>query len=511
MYFLATCTFCTPRPCSAARVHVDQVFLAVDGWAKAWKRREATRGTSTNFAVFGRSPPPAVAEQSRQTSRSSSTNRSSSSSRSVKKTLSAADLPPSKKVQPQEAQDTQQRERGGNGGRSGAEDTNHSRLERQNGTNTNGCASGAPAVAPLPMKATAAAAAAAARKRAEEEQQPSGKRSTLAAAAAGPNASSRGTHSEDITVAPSSPGSSRSTSPTFTFTAGTVSAVSTGGVGTSRTADQLSAPVVGENSRKGAVGETVCRVLQRRASGSAGGKERQGGWVGGMAQRPASFSHPPPPPESSAVVCGPGSSGAVTIDVSVGAGEEAMSSMPDEERAFVDELLMEIRLPLISTSFLCQGAACVGCRVRRLRATPILFFYCWLLSQVFLFIGFVNAVAVERRIPKIPTIYVLLLGLSGRIRFVTLSYHFRCGSMHAFSRSSSCPAAVVEKSPAITGSKVAQRLLLEAYRFQAMTSTDAVDVDEHFPGNHRVKVSAEWSRPAYLPGVGLFTLRPFID
>ena len=49
-------------------------------------------------------------------------------------------------------------------------------------------------------------------------------------------------------------------------------------------------------------------------------------------------------------------------------------------------------------------------------------------------------------------------------------------------------AAVVEKSPSITGSKVAQRLLLEAYRFQAMTSTDAVDVDEHFPGNHRVKV-----------------------
>lgn len=61
--------------------------------------------------------------------------------------------------------------------------------------------------------------------------------------------------------------------------------------------------------------------------------------------------------------------------------------------------------------------------------------------------------------------------------------------MHAFSGSSSYPAAVVEKSPTIIGSKVAQRLLLEAYRFQAMTSTDALDVDEHFPGNHRVKVS----------------------
>lgn len=53
-------------------------------------------------------------------------------------------------------------------------------------------------------------------------------------------------------------------------------------------------------------------------------------------------------------------------------------------------------------------------------------------------------------------------------------------------------AAVVEKSPSITGSKVAQRLLLEAYRFQAMTSTDAVDVDEHFPGNHRVKVGCQF-------------------
>ncbi len=49
-------------------------------------------------------------------------------------------------------------------------------------------------------------------------------------------------------------------------------------------------------------------------------------------------------------------------------------------------------------------------------------------------------------------------------------------------------AAVVEKSPTISGSRVAQRLLHEAYKFLAMTSEDAVDVEEHFPGNHRVKV-----------------------
>lgn len=142
----------------------------------------------------------------------------------------------------------------------------------------------------------------------------------------------------------------------MTFTAGSVSAVGTGGVGRGRIADKVSAPVVGEDSRKAAFGDTVRGVLQRRASGSAGGKERQGGWEAGLAGRPASFSHPPSPPKSSAVVRGPpGSSGRVAIDVSVGAGEEEMASMPDEERAFVDELLMEIRFPLISTSFLCQG------------------------------------------------------------------------------------------------------------------------------------------------------------
>lgn len=50
------------------------------------------------------------------------------------------------------------------------------------------------------------------------------------------------------------------------------------------------------------------------------------------------------------------------------------------------------------------------------------------------------------------------------------------------------PLLVVEKSAAVSGSRVAERLLFEAYRFQALRP-DAADVDERFPGNHRVKVS----------------------
>lgn len=57
---------------------------------------------------------------------------------------------------------------------------------------------------------------------------------------------------------------------------------------------------------------------------------------------------------------------------------------------------------------------------------------------------------------------------------------------------------MVEKSPTISDSRVAQRLLHEAYKFLAMTSEDAVDVDEHFPGNHRVKVSFLVHKPPVL-------------
>ena len=336
----------------------------MDGWAKAWKRREATRGAATNFAVFGRSPPPAVAEQSRQThdGGSSSTICSSSGPRSVKKTLSATDLPPSEKAQPKEHD--ARRKCGGSGCWSGAEDTEHSLLDRRKSTNIDGFARGGATAAPLPTEATAAAAvsgetavtaagaAAVARRRAEEEQQAAGKTFASAAAAAagggaggaGSNSTSHGANSDDTTVGSSSPDSSRSASPTSSFTAETVAAADTSSVDTGRSAGRPSAPAVGEATRKG--------VLQRRASGSAAVNKRRGGWGGGMSGRPASFSLPS---KSSTVARDPGSSGSVAIGVSVGAGEEAMASMPDEDRAFLDELLMEIRFPLISTSFLCQG------------------------------------------------------------------------------------------------------------------------------------------------------------
>lgn len=434
--FRATVPSLTPLPYSTARVHVHvhQVFLAVDGWAKAWKCREATRGAATNFAAFGRSPPPAVAEQqSRQTPGGGSTNRSSSSSRSVKKTLSAGDLPPSEKARSRNAQDAR-RQRGGSGCWSGAADTEHSLLERRNGTNNKGCTGGESTAPPLPVEATAAAAVsgaadaaaaaggAAVARRAGEAQQAAAKPSASAASApsaasnGGPNATSRGTNSDDATVAPSSPDPSRSASPTLTFTSGTA-AVGAGGVGRGRNVDHLSASVVGtvgEDSRKGTVGETVTvrGVLQRRASGSTGGKEKQGGWAGGMARQPASFSHPAPPPGSSAVIRGPGSSGLVAIDVSVDAGEEAMASMPDEERAFVDELLMEIRLPLISTSFLCQGTDgcnCFSCAVlRSLRCPPT-----QRIRRTTLLIAFVPGFL---RRPLREHCCALLLGLSPRFR-----------------------------------------------------------------------------------------------
>lgn len=48
---------------------------------------------------------------------------------------------------------------------------------------------------------------------------------------------------------------------------------------------------------------------------------------------------------------------------------------------------------------------------------------------------------------------------------------------------------VVEKSASVAGSRVAQRLLHEAYRFQAIRPASSADVNELFPGNHRVKAS----------------------
>ncbi|CAM9246458.1 unnamed protein product [Ectocarpus fasciculatus] len=450
-------------------VDEETVFLAVDGWAKAWEHRRSIRGATRNYAV-GRSPPPAVAEQGTQALGVGSTsNRVSSSSHSVKKTLSATDFPPSTAV-PERVQHTDETdEQGGGGGGSVVKDASSSASSEKNPRNLKGrerpglgagftlrgttaegtspqsqsrvgvgrtretdsqgsgsgssigssisssssssrsgsssSASGAPppslspslgmaaTTAALVSFPTAAGAAAAARRLTGEEQaltrRPSSSTTPTSnvAATAASHTTMRDTRSD---AAPGPPGwRGRECN---------------GGAG-----EERSTTGVGDEPPKGVAEGVAGRVLQRRASGPAGGEGKQGGYAGEVEvlQRAASFSHPPPPPETpvagvrkAAAVGAPESSSPIEGMTGEGKGAlETMVPIPEEEQAFVDELLMEVRFPLVSTSFLCQ---------------------------------------------------------------------------------------VVEKSPVITGSRVAQRLLHEAYRFQAIRP-DGVDVDELFPGNHRVK------------------------
>lgn len=135
---------------------------------------------------------------------------------------------------------------------------------------------------------------------------------------------------------------------------------SNGGAG-----EERSTTGVGDESPKGVAEGVAGRVLQRRASGPAGGEGKQGGYVGEVPQRAASFSHPPPPPEppvagvrKTAAVGAPDSSSPIEGMTGEGKGAletETIVPIPEEEQAFVDELLMEVRFPLVSTSFLCQG------------------------------------------------------------------------------------------------------------------------------------------------------------
>ena len=233
--------------------------------------------------------------------------------------------------------------------------------------------SGAAATVRARAAASAAIAAgepAAARRRTEEERKAGGKPLTSATAdAVGPEMSSHGGRADDTTGEPGSGDSCRSTSPAFT-----ASALGASGVSRRGAHGQLPTAVVGEHCRKGAAaaapGGTGREALQRRASVSAADEEDRGGCMGRVVGRAASFSHPPPPPpapESSSVAHSRGSP--LAIDSSHDAGNEALkttattiTSMPAEERAFVDELLMEIRFPLISTSFLCQGMALIRYR-----------------------------------------------------------------------------------------------------------------------------------------------------
>lgn len=263
----------------------------------------------------------------------------------------------------------------------GAGVTEHDRLERTKYMATVRSEGYRPSMTPVAVAATAAptmsappvwtattagavGAAAAARREAKQEQHTIRLQPVISAAsaAAGLSAPSHGTHTDDTTGSPICPDSSCSTPPT------PPTAVGTGGRGRSGSVGQLSTVVVGEEeSGKGEAGATVRGGLQRQASGPAGGSERRGACV----RRVASFTVSPPRPERSSVgnvkrgaadVVDRDSSGAVDTAVDPGTGDletmealEAMAPIPEEERDSVDGLLKEVRFPLISTSFLCQG------------------------------------------------------------------------------------------------------------------------------------------------------------
>lgn len=369
----------------------------MDGWARAWKRRRAICGAPSK--IEGSKPSsPAVGKATAQTPGGTGTAnpRSWSSHSSVTNVFNVADSSPPKNAL-QGAQDAP-RQCSGNimGNSAGAME--HDRLEKTKYIAPVRSEGGRPSMTPLAVAATAAptmsappvsaattagaaaGAAAAAKKKAEQEQHAIRQQPviTVAPAAADLGAPSRGTHADYTTGSAISPDSSISTPPT------PITAVGTGGRGRSGSVGQLSTMVVGEGSGKGEAGGTVRGVLQRRASGPAGGGERGGACVG----RVASFTVSPPRPERSVgnvkkevvdvVACDRSVTVGTVVDPGTGDLEttedlKAMSPIPEEERESVDGLLEEVRFPLISTSFLCQGrrlaAVGVGCLVSPLRAS----------------------------------------------------------------------------------------------------------------------------------------------
>lgn len=269
----------------------------------------------------------------------------------------------------------------------------HDRLERTKGIATRRSERDGPSMAPLAVVATAAptvsapavsaatvaraaAGAGAAARKAQQEQHAVGQgpliaaasaaaastATTTAAAAAAANAST-----DDTTGLPSSPDFACFTPPTPTAAAGI------GGRGCSGSVGQLLTMAVGEEAGKGKAGGTVRGLPQRRAGGPAEGTERRGRCARRELEPGASF--PPSPPrlqrsvedakKGAAVVVARGSSAAADAVADPGSeasktveASEAVASMPEEERDSVDGLLEEVRFPLISTSFLCQGTLC---------------------------------------------------------------------------------------------------------------------------------------------------------
>lgn len=413
-----------------------QVFLAVDGWAKAWEHRRSIRGAARNYAV-GRSPPPAVAEQGTQALGVGSTsNRGSSSSHSVKKTLSATVFPPStpSTAVPERVQHTDYTddtddtdEQGGGGGGSVVKDASSSASSEKNPRNLKGrerpdlgagfTLRGTTAEGTSPQSQSCVGVG----RTRETDSQGSGSGSSIGSSISSSSSSSRSGSSSSASGAPPPslspslgmaataaalvsaptaagaaaaarrltgeeqtltrrPSSSSSTTPTSNVAATAASHTTmrdtrsdaapgppgwrgrecNGGAG-----EERSTTGVGDEPPKGVAEGVAGRVLQRRASGPAGGEGKQGGDAGEVEvlQRAASFSHPPPPPETpvagvrkAAAVGAPESSSPIEGMTGEGKGAlETMVPIPEEEQAFVDELLMEVRFPLVSTSFLCQG------------------------------------------------------------------------------------------------------------------------------------------------------------
>ncbi|CAN0228987.1 unnamed protein product [Scytosiphon promiscuus] len=465
-------------------VDEETVFLAVDGWAKAWKRRQSIRGATPNYAV-GRYPPQSVAESSETVAlcRTTTANRDTSSSarvdRSARDTDEGRRRPPharqGKKDEKDEKDEKHEKHEKrkdcssvssvnstttlrGTGSPSVSTDKNlggpngrgpsnmgsgrvcggggigcsgdvmdtavAGRRSRSTISSSNGsCANDGLPIPPFPVAANAAVAisAAAAAGAAAAARRNAEERQPTTAALSGLVTCFRGTHADE--PGQSSPESTRPASPSLHPEARVVGVSGRDDSGDgSKDGGDLMLGGVSEKPRRGTAASATHRVLQRRASGSAAGPGgRREQATGGTLERAASFSHPPSPPEPSA------------------------RSVRRE-----DAVVVGSRNVNVSSSRMDAGAD-----ARKVEES----------SKVKM-----EAMDTMASMPQEERAFVDELLME--VRFPLISTRFLC--------------QVVEKSPAMSGSRVAQRLLHEAYRFQAIRP-DGTDVDDLFPGNHRVK------------------------
>ncbi|CAM9635930.1 unnamed protein product [Pylaiella littoralis] len=416
----------------------ETVFLAVDGWAKGWRHRRAIRGARPNFeAVRPLSPAEAGPATTQMPGGASTTNRGPSSSRSsVQKTLSAGDFPAPKKAW-QDAQDTDRQCCIGTGGGGGAME--HDRLERTKGIATRRSEKDGPSMAPLAVVATAAPTVSA----------PAVSAATVARAAAGAGAAARKAQQEQhavgqgplIAAASAAAASTATTTATAAAAAAAAANASTDdttGLPSSpdfacfTTPTPTAAAGIGGRGCSGNVGQ-----LLTMAVGEEAGKGEAGGTVRGLPQRRAGG-----PAEGT-------ERRGRCARRELEPGASFPPSPPRLQRSVEDAKKGAAVVVARGSSAAADAVADPGTEASKT----------------------VEASEAVTSMPEEERDSVD--GLLEEVRFPLISTSFLC--------------QVVEKSLAMTGSRVAHKLLHEAYRFQAMTSADAVDVDEHFPGNHRVK------------------------